>query len=84
VRGVTQRACAALYIFSHVRSFVRIHETSLKKQGLSSLTFDKTDAKYYDKIQPSDRVPLIGLDQFDPGKVKSKLKICSNPARVIH
>ncbi|KAL4108048.1 hypothetical protein QTP88_018305 [Uroleucon formosanum] len=49
-----------------VKSFARIHETNLKKQGLLALTF--ADAKDYDKVQPSDKVSLIGLDQFTPGK----------------
>ncbi|XP_060861451.1 probable aconitate hydratase, mitochondrial [Metopolophium dirhodum] len=49
-----------------VKSFARIHETNLKKQGLLALTF--ADAKDYDKVQPSDRVSLVGLNQFTPGK----------------
>ncbi|XP_022164143.1 probable aconitate hydratase, mitochondrial [Myzus persicae] len=49
-----------------VKSFARIHETNLKKQGLLALTF--ADAKDYDKVQPSDRVSIVELDQFAPGK----------------
>lgn len=49
-----------------VRSFARIHETNLKKQGMLPLTF--ADSVDYDKVQPSDRVSLIGLADLSPGK----------------
>ncbi|KAJ7088638.1 aconitate hydratase [Mycena epipterygia] len=49
-----------------VRSFARIHETNLKKQGMLALTF--VDPADYDKIQPSDRVDIEGLESFAPGK----------------
>lgn len=49
-----------------VKSFARIHETNLKKQGLLPLTF--TNPSDYDKVQPSDRVSLIGLKNLAPGK----------------
>ncbi|KAJ7901593.1 aconitate hydratase [Mycena leptocephala] len=49
-----------------VRSFARIHETNLKKQGMLALTF--VEPADYDKIQPSDRVDIEGLDSFAPGK----------------
>ena len=49
-----------------VRSFARIHETNLKKQGMLALTFaDKDD---YDKIQEDDSFDFVDLDQFSPGK----------------
>jgi len=49
-----------------VRSFARIHETNLKKQGMLALTFaDKTD---YDKILEDDTLDFINLDQFSMGK----------------
>ncbi|WP_124642619.1 aconitate hydratase [Amniculibacterium aquaticum] len=49
-----------------VKSFARIHETNLKKQGMLGLTFaDKAD---YDKIQEDDSVNFLDLDQFAPGK----------------
>lgn len=49
-----------------VKSFARIHETNLKKQGMLPLTFaDPTD---YDKIQSSDRISLLGLNDIAPGK----------------
>jgi aconitate hydratase len=49
-----------------VRSFARIHETNLKKQGMLALTF--VDPADYDKVKPSDRVDILGLDTFAPGK----------------
>ncbi|KAJ7040711.1 aconitase family-domain-containing protein [Mycena alexandri] len=49
-----------------VRSFARIHETNLKKQGMLALTF--VDPADYDKVQPSDRVDIEGVDSFAPGK----------------
>jgi aconitate hydratase len=49
-----------------VKSFARIHETNLKKQGMLPLTF--ADAADYDRIQPSDRLSLVGLNQLTPGK----------------
>ena len=49
-----------------VRSFARIHETNLKKQGMLALTFaNKED---YDKIQEDDTIDIIGLETFTPGK----------------
>jgi aconitate hydratase len=48
-----------------VRSFARIHETNLKKQGLLPLTF--ADPKDYEKIQERDRVSIRGLTAFAPG-----------------
>ena len=48
-----------------VRSFARIHETNLKKQGMLALTFaDKAD---YDKIREDDRVDILGLKDFAEG-----------------
>ncbi|XP_069764848.1 aconitate hydratase, mitochondrial isoform X1 [Narcine bancroftii] len=49
-----------------VKSFARIHETNLKKQGLLPLTF--TDPNDYDKVQPDDKVSIVGLNEFAPGK----------------
>ena len=47
-----------------VKSFARIHETNLKKQGMLGLTFaDKAD---YDKIQEDDTLDIIGLTTFAP------------------
>lgn len=50
-----------------VKSFARIHETNLKKQGLLPLTF--ADPSDYDKIQPTDKISLLGLKDLAPGKV---------------
>jgi aconitate hydratase len=48
------------------KSFARIHETNLKKQGMLALTFaNKAD---YDKIQEDDSIDIIGLTNFAPGK----------------
>lgn len=49
-----------------VKSFARIHETNLKKQGVLALTF--VDPSDYDKIQEMDTFKIEGLDQFAPGK----------------
>jgi aconitate hydratase len=47
-----------------VKSFARIHETNLKKQGMLALTFaDKAD---YDKIQEDDSIDVTGLTSFAP------------------
>lgn len=49
-----------------VKSFARIHETNLKKQGMLGLTFaNKED---YDKIQEDDTFDILGLTTFTPGK----------------
>ncbi len=48
-----------------VRSFARIHETNLKKQGILALTFaDKAD---YDRIREDDNFSIEGLEAFAPG-----------------
>jgi aconitate hydratase len=49
-----------------VKSFARIHETNLKKQGMLALTF--TNEADYDKIREDDRIDFIDLTQFAPGK----------------
>ncbi len=49
-----------------VKSFARIHETNLKKQGMLALTFaDKND---YEKIQEDHNIDILGLTDFTPGK----------------
>ena len=49
-----------------VKSFARIHETNLKKQGMLALTFvNKED---YNKVQEQDRINVKGLTEFAPGK----------------
>ncbi len=47
-----------------VKSFARIHETNLKKQGMLALTF--TDKEDYNKIQEDDTIDIIGLTNFAP------------------
>lgn len=49
-----------------VKSFARIHETNLKKQGMLALTFH--DPADYDKIREDDRLSIQGLKTFAPGK----------------
>lgn len=48
-----------------VKSFARIHETNLKKQGMLALTFD--DKADYDKVQEDDTIDITGLSDFAPG-----------------
>lgn len=48
------------------KSFARIHETNLKKQGLLPLNFAHPED--YEKINPSDRIDLVGLKDLAPGK----------------
>jgi aconitate hydratase len=49
-----------------VKSFARIHETNLKKQGMLALTF--ADNNDYDKIREDDSIDITGLNDFTPGK----------------
>ena len=49
-----------------VKSFARIHETNLKKQGMLGLTFDNEND--YDLIQEDDTINFLDLDQFAPDK----------------
>ena len=49
-----------------VKSFARIHETNLKKQGMLALTF--ADPADYDKVRQDDKVSLFGFDTMEPGK----------------
>jgi len=49
-----------------VKSFARIHETSLKKQGMLPLTF--VNQADYDKVRHDDRVSIVGLNTFFPDK----------------
>jgi aconitate hydratase len=54
--------CAAVI----ARSFARIHETNLKKQGVLALTF--VNPSDYDKIQETDKISILDLSQIQPGK----------------
>lgn len=49
-----------------VKSFARIHETNLKKQGMLALTF--ANPADYDLIQEDDSIDILGLTDFAPGK----------------
>jgi len=49
-----------------VKSFARIHETNLKKQGMLALTFAREND--YDKIQEDDTFNFLNLDRFAPGQ----------------
>lgn len=48
------------------KSFARIHETNLKKQGMLALTFEDKDD--YQKIREEDRISIVGLQHFEPGQ----------------
>jgi aconitate hydratase len=48
-----------------VKSFARIHETNLKKQGMLALTF--ANPADYDKIREDDQIDILGLTSFTPG-----------------
>ena len=54
--------CAAVI----AKSFARIHETNLKKQGILALTFDNSND--YEKIHEDDQVSIIKLNDISPGK----------------
>lgn len=49
-----------------VKSFARIHETNLKKQGMLALTFVDNDS--YDLVRQDDKVNIVNFDDFAPGK----------------
>ena len=49
-----------------VKSFARIHETNLKKQGVLTLTFSNKED--YDKIKENDKIDITGLKKLAPGK----------------
>ncbi len=49
-----------------VKSFARIHETNLKKQGMLALTF--ADVNDYDRIQEDDVIDIAGLNDFAPAQ----------------
>ncbi len=49
-----------------VKSFARIHETNLKKQGMLALTF--ADPADYDKVRQDDKVSIFGFEQMAPGQ----------------
>ncbi len=49
-----------------VKSFARIHETNLKKQGMLGLTF--VNREDYDKVREDDTISVLGLKEFAPDK----------------
>jgi aconitate hydratase len=64
-----------------VKSFARIHETNLKKQGLLALTFARKND--YDKIMEDDTFDITGLTTFSPGKNLSLIALHSDGSRDI-
>ena len=50
-----------------VKSFARIHETNLKKQGLLAVTF--VNPEDYDLVEEQDKISLLGLNEMVPGKL---------------
>ena len=56
------RGCHAVF----AKSFARIHETNLKKQGVLALTFD--DPSFWDSIGDGDKISISGLSELAPGK----------------
>ncbi|MGQ4808571.1 Aconitate hydratase A [Candidatus Entotheonellaceae bacterium PAL068K] len=65
------------------RSFARIHESNLKKQGLLALTFD--NAADYDRIREDDRISLSGLAALAPGKpVTCLVKHADGSSETLH
>ncbi|XP_034113802.1 probable aconitate hydratase, mitochondrial [Drosophila albomicans] len=64
-----------------VKSFARIHETNLKKQGLLALTF--SNASDYDKIQPNSKLSLLNLAKLTPGEpVECEIKTGGNSEKI--
>src|SRR5207249_2854885 len=57
-----------------VKSFARIHETNLKKQGILPLTF--ADPKEYDLFAQEDRVSVVGLRDLTPGRLGVRPRSC--------
>ena len=58
------------------KSFARIHEANLKKQGMLALTF--VDEADYDRIRSEDRISILGLADLAPGK-NIRLRVSSSP-----
>lgn len=62
-----------------VRSFARIHETNLKKQGMLALTFASKED--YDKVLEDDVIDITGLSSFAPGKQLTMVLTHANGSR---
>ena len=66
-----------------VKSFARIHETNLKKQGMLALTF--SDPLDYDKILEDDSFSFIDLDKISPGKkISIEINHRNSNTEIIH
>ena len=66
-----------------VKSFARIHETNLKKQGLLALTFQQPSD--YDRIRPDDLVSIKSLKEMAPGKpLKCVVRHTNGEEEVLH
>ena len=66
-----------------VKSFARIHETNLKKQGMLALTF--SDPLDYDKILEDDSFSFIDLDKISPGKkISIEINHRNSKTEIIH
>ena len=64
------------------RSFARIHESNLKKQGLLALTF--SDAADYERVREDDRIDLTGLARLAPGEpVQCRLRHADGSSEVL-
>ena len=65
------------------RSFARIHETNLKKQGLLPLTF--AEREDYDRIREDDRISLVGLNDLAPGRpVECRIAHSDGTSETLH
>ncbi|HXV66322.1 MAG TPA: aconitate hydratase [Nitrosopumilaceae archaeon] len=62
--AMTPRYLGCVSVIS--KSFARIHETNLKKQGILALTFEHPND--FDKIKENDKISIIGLNDFQAGK----------------
>ena len=65
-----------------VKSFARIHETNLKKQGMLALTFQNESD--YDLVQEDDFISFLNLDKFSPGKqINIELKHADGTSNIV-
>lgn len=65
-----------------VKSFARIHETNLKKQGMLPLTF--ANPADYDKVQATTKISLLGLSKLTPGQpIEAELKTDGKTEKIV-
>jgi len=65
------------------RSFARIHESNLKKQGMLALTFQ--NPADYDRVHADDRLKLVGLTGMAPGKpVECRIKHADGTSETLY